>query len=61
MGIDSDLTFKKHVMSICSKANQKLHHALTRVSKYKSLQALHSHEVVYHFTVELLSNSLDVL
>ena len=23
--IDSDLTFKKHVMSICSKANQKLH------------------------------------
>ena len=30
--IDSDLTFKEHVTSICSKANQKLH-ALTRVSK----------------------------
>ena len=35
--IDSDLTFKEHVTSICSKANQKLH-ALTRVSKYMSLQ-----------------------
>ena len=35
--IDSDLTFKPHVTSICSKANQKLH-ALTRVSKYMSLQ-----------------------
>ena len=34
--IDSDLTFKPHVTSICSKANQKLH-ALTRVSKYMSL------------------------
>ena len=34
--IDSDLTFKPHVTSICSKANQKLH-ALTRVSKYTSL------------------------
>ena len=32
MRIDSDLTFKEHVRSICSKANQKLH-ALTRVSK----------------------------
>ena len=30
--IDSVLTFKEHVTSICSKANQKLH-ALTRVSK----------------------------
>ena len=58
--IDSDLTFKEHVTSICSKANQKLH-ALTRVSKYLSLQKrLHCHEVVYHFTVQLLSNSLDV-
>ena len=35
--IDSDLTFKEHVTSICAKANQKLH-ALTRVSKYMSLQ-----------------------
>ena len=34
---DSDLTFKEHVTSICSKVNQK-HHALTRVSKYISLQ-----------------------
>ena len=34
--IDSNLTFKEHVRSICSKANQKLH-ALTRVSKYMSL------------------------
>ena len=58
--IDSNLTFKEHVRSICSKANQKLH-ALTRVSKYLSLQKrLHCHEVVYHFTVQLLSNSLDV-
>ena len=32
MRIDSDLTFKEHVRSICSKANQKLH-ALTKVSK----------------------------
>ena len=37
MRIDSDLTFKEHVTSICSKANQKLH-ALTRVSKCMSLQ-----------------------
>ena len=58
--IDSDLTFTEHITSICSKANQKLH-ALTRVSKYLSLQKrLHCHEVVYHFTVQLLSNSLDV-
>ena len=35
--INSDLTFKEHVTSFCSKANQKLH-ALTRVSKYISLQ-----------------------
>ena len=35
--IDSDLTSKEHVRSICSKANQKLH-ALTRVSEYMSLQ-----------------------
>ena len=35
--IDSDRTFKEHVTSICSKVNQK-HHALTRVSKYISLQ-----------------------
>ena len=34
---DSDLTFKEHVTSICSKANQKLH-ALRRVSKNMSLQ-----------------------
>ena len=37
VGIDSDLTFKEHVTSICSKANQELH-ALTTVSKYISLQ-----------------------
>ena len=36
--IDFDLTFKEHVTSICSRANE-----LTK--------ALHSHEVVYHFTV----------
>ena len=35
--IDSDLTFKEHVTSICSKANQNFH-ALTRVSIYMSLQ-----------------------
>ena len=35
--IDSDLTFKEHVTSICSEANQKLH-ALTIVSKYMNLQ-----------------------
>ena len=35
--IDSGLTFKEHITSICSKANQRLH-ALTRVSKYISLQ-----------------------
>ena len=38
--IYSDLTFKEHEMSTCSKANQKLH-ALTRVSKYTSLQKCH--------------------
>ena len=37
MRINSDLTFKERVTSFCSKANQKLH-ALTRVSKYISLQ-----------------------
>ena len=35
--IDSDLTFKEYVTSICSKANQKFH-ALTRVIKFMSLQ-----------------------
>ena len=35
--IDSDLTFKEHVTSICSEVNQKLN-ALTRVSKYINLQ-----------------------
>ena len=35
--IDSNLTFKEYVTSICSKANQKLH-AITVVSKYISLQ-----------------------
>ena len=35
--IDSDLAFKEHVTSICSKANQNLY-ALTRNSKYMSLQ-----------------------
>ena len=35
--IDSDLTFKENVMSILSKANQKLH-ALIRVSKHMSLE-----------------------
>ena len=37
---DSDLTFKEHVTSICSKVNQKLH-ALTKVSKYMSTQKRH--------------------
>ena len=36
--IDSDLTFKEHVTSICTKANQKVN-ALTRFSKYMSLQS----------------------
>ena len=35
--IDSDLTFKEHVTSIFSKANQK-RHPLARVSRYMSLQ-----------------------
>ena len=35
--IDRNLTFKEHVTIICSKANQNLH-AITRVSKYMSLQ-----------------------
>ena len=35
--IDSYLTFKEHVTCIYPQANQKLH-ALTRVSKYTSLQ-----------------------
>ena len=38
--IDSSLTFKEHIMSICYKANQKPH-AITRVSKYMSLQKGH--------------------
>ena len=35
--IDSDLTFKEHIISMCSKAYQKLH-ALKRVFKYIGLQ-----------------------
>ena len=35
--IDSDIPFKEHVTSICSKANQKFHE-VTMVSKYTSLQ-----------------------
>ena len=38
--IDSDVTFKEHITSICSKANQKLH-ALPRVSKDMALQKRH--------------------
>ena len=37
--IDSDLTLKEYVTSICSKANEKLD-PLTRVSKYMSLQKI---------------------
>ena len=49
--IDSDLTFKEHATSICTKANQKFH-ILTRVAKYMSLQMRwHYHEVVYILTV----------
>ena len=36
--IDVDLTFKEHVTSVWSRANQKLHALLTRVSKYMCLQ-----------------------
>ena len=36
--IDGDLTFKEHVTSVWSRANQKLHALLTRVSKYMCLQ-----------------------
>ena len=36
--IDSDLTFKEHVTSICSEANQKLVNRLLIVSKYMNLQ-----------------------
>ena len=38
------LTFKEHIPSICSKANQKLHE-LTRVSKYIKPQG-HCHFIV---------------
>ena len=31
--IDSNLNFKEHILSLCKKANRKLH-ALSRVSKY---------------------------
>ena len=39
--VDSDLTFKEHITSICSKANQKLQALVTRTSKYMSLQKCH--------------------
>ena len=38
--IDSDLTFKEHVTSICTKANQNVN-ASIRFSKYMSLQKRH--------------------
>ena len=34
--IDSNLNFKEHILSLCKKANRKLH-ALSRVSKYMTL------------------------
>ena len=58
--IDSDLTFKERITSICSKANQKLHAFNNGFQIHELTKAPYSHEVVYHFTVWLLSNSLDV-
>ena len=39
--VDSDLTFKEHITSICFKATQKLQALVTRTSKYMSLQKCH--------------------
>ena len=39
--VDSDLTFKEHITSICFKATQKLQALVTRTSKYMSLQKYH--------------------
>ena len=36
VSIDSNLNFKEHILSLCKKANRKLH-ALSRVSKYMTL------------------------
>ena len=33
VAVDSNLNFKEHILSLCKKANRKLH-ALSRVSKY---------------------------
>ena len=38
--IDSNLNFKKNILSLCKKANRKLH-ALSRVSKYITLNKRH--------------------
>ena len=58
--IDSKLTFHKHVISLCSKANQKLS-ALARIAKYLTIykSEVH-HSFIYFGTIQLLSYNLDV-
>ena len=38
--IDSNLNFKEHILSLCKKANRKLH-ALSRLSKYMTFNKCH--------------------
>ena len=40
VSIDSNLNFKEHILSLCKKANRKLH-ALSHVSKYMTLNKRH--------------------
>ena len=54
--IDSELTFHKHITSLCSKSNQKLS-ALARIAKYMTIDKC---KFVCYGTIKLLFSNLDV-
>ena len=56
--IDSNLSFSEHVTYLCATTNRKLY-ALSRVSKYTSLQVSSTYEVIYYFPIQLLPFDLD--
>ena len=59
--IDSELTFHKHMISLCSKANQKFS-TLARIAKYLTIdkRKILLNSFISYGTIQLLSSNLDV-
>ena len=58
--IDNKLNFKTHVDEICKKAAQKLN-ALSRVTLlHGPFKTMYTDKFIFHFTIQLLSISLDI-